>query len=145
VGKTTLLERAVTRLRQRGLTVLAVKSSHHSWQDQPGSDSERLGRAGATGVALLGANASQLYLDPPLSPQQLLPLLRDRFQAALIEGGKSSPYPKVELLDGLSPPLLPEHLVVARLLRGQPDCDLACERFLHLWESEGQIIEAANR
>lgn len=143
MGKTTLLERAVGELRQRGLTVLAVKSSHHRLQDEEGSDSARLALAGAAGVVLLGANASHLYLDPPLRLEQWLPLLSDRFQAALIEGGKSSPYPKVELLDGSSSPLLEEHEVVARLLRGDLHSTSARDQLLQVWQREGQTLKAA--
>jgi molybdopterin-guanine dinucleotide biosynthesis protein MobB len=140
VGKTTLLERAIRVLQGRGLSVLAVKSSHHGLPDLPGSDSHRLSQAGAHGTALLGSNGSHLYLDPPLRMEELLPLLATRYQVALIEGGKSSSYPKVELLAG-QPPLLSEQQVVGRLQRdGQSSLDMLLE-FL---DRQGQLLGGAN-
>lgn len=142
MGKTTLLERAVAALQKRGLSVLAVKSSHHSVADQQGSDSARLSLAGSAGTVLLAANGSHLYLDPPLRLEELLPLLASRYQVGLVEGGKGSVYPKVELISGQEA-LLPEEQVVARLERGAKDCPRALEQLLELWDSKGQQLSAA--
>jgi len=127
-------------LEGRGFSVLAVKSSHHCLHDLPGSDSHRLLQSGARGTALLGSNGSHLYLDPPLSLEELLPLLARRYQVALIEGGKSSSYPKVELLAG-QPPLLSEQQVVGRLQR---DAEGVLEALLEFLDSQGQLLGGAN-
>ena len=144
VGKTTVLEHALGLLKERpNLRVLAVKSSHHSFPDQEGSDSYRLAQAGARGVALLGAEGTHLFLDPPASLEDLLPWLAGQYDLALVEGGKWGRYPKVELV-GEEPPLLAEDQVVARLPRGDSPTSLdPARRLVELLESKGQLISAA--
>jgi molybdopterin-guanine dinucleotide biosynthesis protein MobB len=139
-GKTTLLEQAVRLLCRDGARVLAVKSSHHEVPDREGSDSRRLARAGAQGVALLHAGGAQLSLQPPLSLEELLPLLAARFDAVLIEGGKRSSLPKVELLFDRRA-LLAEEEVVAYLRRDEGD-GTAAQRLLELLEAKGQMVQA---
>jgi molybdopterin-guanine dinucleotide biosynthesis protein MobB len=54
VGKTTLVERMISALRQRGLAVAAVKHASHGFlADRPGKDSFRLYESGADAVALI--------------------------------------------------------------------------------------------
>lgn len=54
-GKTTLIERLVPALRKRGLTVGAIKLSHHDVEtDTPGKDTRRIRDAGAAAVILVG-------------------------------------------------------------------------------------------
>jgi molybdopterin-guanine dinucleotide biosynthesis protein B len=143
VGKTTLLERAVRSLESRGLRVLAVKSSHHDLDDRVGSDSDRLAQAGAQGVLLLAPNGMMLGMVPPLQPEDLLPLLASRYDAALIEGGKTMPFPKVELIAD-QPAMLPHHAVVGTLARGTtPECPLTLQRLLDFWAGKGQFLGAS--
>ena len=55
VGKTTLMEKVLARLIDRGRSVSAVKSSHHDTDvDKPGKDSWRYRTAGASEVVLVG-------------------------------------------------------------------------------------------
>lgn len=127
-------------LHRRGTKVLAVKSSHHQLSDREGTDSHRLAQAGASGVALLTPNASSLFLARPLQLEQLLPLLKGEYELALVEGGKSCSYPKVELL-GKLPPLLADHQVVGRLVRSaDKDCPQLLADFLAMVESKGQMV-----
>lgn len=123
-----MLESAVAALRRRAISVLALKSSHHPWDDRQGSDSQRLAEAGADGAVFLGTNGAQLHLEPPPTLAEILAWLAPRYQLALVEGGKSSPYPKVELLAD-QPPLLDPADTVALLDRASPD---VVERFLRL-------------
>ena len=52
-GKTTLVERLVTEISGRGLTVSTIKHAHHSADiDEPGRDSFRHREAGAREVLL---------------------------------------------------------------------------------------------
>lgn len=141
MGKTTLIERAVAALKQQGRSVLAVKSSHHRLQDKVGSDSDRLRAAGADGVGLLALDGCQLFLESSLTLEDLLPLLCSRYEVALIEGGKSTRFPKVELLAD-SEPLLAAGSAVASLQRGEPECPdvLAC--FVELIDSKGLLLES---
>lgn len=143
MGKTTLLERAVATLRGDDRKVLVLKSSHHRLDDAPGSDSWRLSQAGAQGVVLRGVDGLRLSLDPPPSLEELLTFLAPRFDVALIEGGKGSTLPKVELLAG-EPPLLPRDQVVCQLRRGlRPDDPEPVKVFLDWLERKGQLVETA--
>lgn len=96
-GKTTLLEAAIPKLVARGLAVAVVKHDAHGFRvDQPGKDSERLFRAGAT-VALRGveeqfhrrAGAAMLPLEDTLS------LFGRDHDLLLVEGHKQTPLPKL--------------------------------------------------
>ncbi len=143
MGKTTLLELAVAALRQDGRKVLALKSSHHRLIDKEGSDSHKLAQAGAHGVGLRAVDGCQLFLDPPPALEELLALLAGRFEMALIEGGKSSSLPKVELLAG-EPALLSVEQVVGRLRRGVEPGDLRpVHELLGFLERKGQLVAAA--
>jgi molybdopterin-guanine dinucleotide biosynthesis protein MobB len=96
-GKTTLLEAAIPALVARGWAVAVVKHDAHGFEvDQPGKDSERLFRAGAT-VALRGpqeqfhrrAGEAMLALEPTLA------LLGRDHDLLLVEGHKQTPLPKL--------------------------------------------------
>jgi len=103
-GKTTLLEQLIPRLRGHGLRVALLKHAHHDFDiDQPGKDSYRLRKAGASQVmvasarrwALINENDEQ-QPEPQLA--QLLPHLDpQQFDLLLVEGFKHEPYPKIEL------------------------------------------------
>ncbi len=54
IGKTTLLEQLIPRLRARGLAVAAVKHTSHGFDaDRPGKDSHRIYQAGASAVVVV--------------------------------------------------------------------------------------------
>ena len=53
-GKTTLISRLIPILNERGHKVGLIKHSHHDFEtDQPGKDSYRLRKAGASPVVLV--------------------------------------------------------------------------------------------
>lgn len=138
-GKTALLELALRELHRRGIRALACKCSHHDLADDAGSDSDRLAHAGASGVALIGRRGLHLF-HHRLELEELLPILAARYEVALVEGGKSSTLPKVELVAD-EPALLRPDQVVAYLPRGDDPADLRPARlFLDLLEREGAEI-----
>lgn len=96
VGKTRLLTRLVGDLSRRGLKVAAIKHSHHQGFDKPGSDSSKLRRAGALGVALVGHRELAWFGSPPRDLRSLAPLFAGA-DVVLCEGFKSSDLPRVEV------------------------------------------------
>ncbi|MBU3261027.1 molybdopterin-guanine dinucleotide biosynthesis protein B [Roseovarius sp. PS-C2] len=99
-GKTGLMERLVTEITGRGISVSTVKHAHHSFDvDHPGKDSHRHRIAGATEVLLASRNRFALMhelrdeAEPALSAllQKLAPV-----DLVLIEGYKRDSHPKIE-------------------------------------------------
>lgn len=99
-GKTGLMERLVTEITSRGISVSTVKHAHHTFDvDHPGKDSHRHRVAGATEVLLASRNRFALMHElrnedePSLSEllQKLAPV-----DLVLIEGYKRDSHPKVE-------------------------------------------------
>ncbi|MHA6263359.1 molybdopterin-guanine dinucleotide biosynthesis protein B [Arenibacterium sp. CAU 1754] len=99
-GKTGLMERLVTEITGRGITVSTVKHAHHTFDvDHAGKDSHRHRVAGATEVLLASRNRFALMHelrgeDEP-SLEDLLPRLAP-VDLVLIEGYKRDKHPKVE-------------------------------------------------
>lgn len=99
-GKTTLMERLVTEITGRGLSVSTVKHAHHAFDvDSPGKDSFRHRAAGATEV-MIGSGARWALMhelrgapEPPLA--DLLARLSP-VDLVLVEGFKGGAHPKVE-------------------------------------------------
>jgi molybdopterin-guanine dinucleotide biosynthesis protein MobB len=99
-GKTTLLTQVIAVLRQRGLTVAAVKHSSHEHQlHKSGSDTERLESAGATLVGLAAPEGIQLTF--PQETARALPAMLESLapeaDLVLVEGWKDGPFPKIEV------------------------------------------------
>ncbi len=99
-GKTGLMERLVTEITGRGITVSTIKHAHHSFDvDHPGKDSFRHRAAGATEV-LLASNTRFALMHELRGGQE--PLLADLLgklspvDLVLIEGYKRDAHPKVE-------------------------------------------------
>ena len=99
-GKTGLMERLVTEITGRGMTVSTIKHAHHTFDvDQPGRDSYRHREAGASEVLLASRNRWALMhelrdADEP-TLQHLLGQLAP-VDLILIEGYKRDRHPKVE-------------------------------------------------
>lgn len=98
-GKTTLIETALPRLRDRGLQVAVLKHDAHGLRlDQPGTDSQRLFAAGADVLVHGPGEAFQRTHQAdgkPLGPA--LCELCGRYDLVLMEGHKQGPLPKVWL------------------------------------------------
>ncbi len=99
-GKTGLMERLVTEITGRGLTVSTVKHAHHSFDvDQPGRDSYRHRTAGASEVLLVSGNRVALMQELRGAPEPPLADLLARLtpvDLVLIEGYKREGHPKIE-------------------------------------------------
>ena len=99
-GKTGLMERLVTEITGRGISVSTLKHAHHTFDvDHPGKDSYRHRRAGAQQVLLASGTRWALMselrgaAEPPLA--DLLRLLSP-VDLVLVEGYKRDAHPKVE-------------------------------------------------
>ncbi len=100
-GKTTLMERLVSELAGRGLSVSTLKHAHHGFDlDQEGKDSFRHRQAGAREV-LVASSARFAILhelrgaaEPPL--EALLARLSP-VDIVLVEGWKRDRHPKLEV------------------------------------------------
>ena len=98
VGKTTFLTRLIPELRALGLRVGAIKHDGHEFEpDVPGTDSHRLRHAGAECTAVCSAGRWMFIREAPPGPEELLRLFDD-MDVVLLEGGKGSALPKIELL-----------------------------------------------
>ncbi|MCA9792757.1 MAG: molybdopterin-guanine dinucleotide biosynthesis protein B [Candidatus Eremiobacteraeota bacterium] len=107
-GKTTLIEAVLPLL---GLRVATIKHTHHPLDpDRPGSDSHRHRQAGAHKTALSGPGFCGLWLPDELDPLQLVELLSPGVDLVLLEGYKSGPFARLEVVRD-QPPLLPESQV----------------------------------
>jgi molybdopterin-guanine dinucleotide biosynthesis protein B len=99
-GKTWLLERLISKLKQRGYRIAAVKHEAHGFElDHPGKDSWRLAQAGSDMVIL--SSPEQLAMirrvehDSTLG--ELAPLIGEDIDLVLTEGYKRGKALKVEV------------------------------------------------
>lgn len=137
-GKTTLLEQLLPLLKQQGLRIGMVKSSHHTIEpDTEGKDSYRLRHAGAQQLVLSTPERSICYTEYHYShhrnlDEQLSLLNPELLDLILVEGFREAPIPKIELhradyerpylyqddsnvvaiaWDVTDKPVLPEHMI----------------------------------
>ena len=101
-GKTTLISRLIPILNERGYKVGLIKHSHHDFEtDQPGKDSYRLRKAGASPVVLVSkhrrAVITELSSGEPTLDEQLHCFLGTEVDLILVEGFKHENFPKIEL------------------------------------------------
>ena len=98
-GKTTFLCRLIPELNRLGLRVAVIKHDGHDFEpDRPGTDSYRLLQAGARGAAIYSHSRYQLVrFQEGIRAGQLAEAFDD-VDLILLEGGKHSPYPKLELV-----------------------------------------------
>ncbi|MEP1587721.1 MAG: molybdopterin-guanine dinucleotide biosynthesis protein B [Tateyamaria sp.] len=99
-GKTGLMERLVTEITGRGLSVSTVKHAHHSFDvDHPGKDSFRHRAAGATEVLLASRNRFALMHEMRGDAEPALDVLLTKLAPVdliLVEGYKRDAHPKIE-------------------------------------------------
>jgi len=99
VGKTTLLEKLVAELKQRGYRVAAVKHDIHGFEiDRPGKDSWRLAQAGSDSIVIASPKRLALIkrLDREMALSEIAALLTD-VDIILTEGYKRGDAPKIEV------------------------------------------------
>jgi molybdopterin-guanine dinucleotide biosynthesis protein MobB len=100
-GKTTVLEAAIPQLIGRGLAVAVVKHDAHGFtMDQPGKDSDRVFRVGATVVLRGPSEQAQRRGASAFVPLEstLADLARDH-DLILVEGHKGTDVPKLWVSD----------------------------------------------
>ncbi len=108
-GKTTLLQKLIALLRERGYRVAVVKHTVRAdvETDLPGTDTRRLWEAGAEHVAFVTPDRivhTHRYAElPPL--EAALAGVAD-VDVVLIEGFKYGPYPKIEVVRAARDPAL---------------------------------------
>lgn len=110
VGKTTLIEALVKVLRQRGVTVGLVKHTHHHLAlETSGSDSHRLAATGAPQVVLSGPGLTAVFRGEgqEIDATEAVRLASPGCALVLVEGFKSAGLPRVEVVRGGEPVLLP--------------------------------------
>jgi len=99
-GKTGLMERLVTEITRRGLTVSTIKHAHHNVDvDHEGKDSYRHRTAGASQVLLASRNRWALMTELRGAEEPKLEDLLGRVDPVdlvLIEGYKRDSHPKIE-------------------------------------------------
>ena len=128
-GKTTLLEKLIPLLKERGLHVGLLKHGHHEFDiDHPGKDSYRLREAGAEQVmvasrkrwALIHENSEGLP-EPDLA--SLIGHFDESLDMLLVEGFKHERYTKIELqrTELNKPPLYPEDSDIVAIISDQPE------------------------
>ncbi len=100
-GKTTLVERLVTEITARGISVSTVKHAHHAFDiDHPGKDSFRHRTAGARQVLVASAARWALMSELRAAPEPTLDALLAQLapvDLVLVEGYKRDRHPKLEV------------------------------------------------
>ncbi len=99
-GKTTLIERLVVELKQRGYRVATIKHSPRDFElDQPGKDSWRHVQAGSNAVVISSPQKLAMIRpqDHDATIEELLLLLGPDFDIVLAEGFKKGSALKIEV------------------------------------------------
>lgn len=98
-GKTTLIEKLIPVLTERGFKVAYVKHDGHDFEcDIEGTDSYRMTEAGAYGVAVWSRN--RMFVHKRISDAECEAMVEmfPEADVVLIEGMKYSSYPKIEIV-----------------------------------------------
>lgn len=131
-GKTTLMVELLEEITRAGVRVSTMKHAHHAADiDQPGKDSWRHRRAGATEVMLVTADRWFLMHEKREDPEPPLEDLIARMEPVdllIVEGFKRYALDKVEVYRPSvgKPPLWPKDpavVAVATDVAELPDCD----------------------
>jgi molybdopterin-guanine dinucleotide biosynthesis protein MobB len=102
-GKTTLLIKLITILADKGIRVGIIKHAHHTFDiDQPGKDSYKLRKAGASEMLIGSVNRWALMVDADEGQEftledHILQMDQDNLDLILVEGFKLEKIPKIEL------------------------------------------------
>lgn len=99
-GKTTLIEKLIPCLKQKGYITAVIKHDGHSFApDSPGTDSYRFFQAGALGAAVFDREKVSVTKRCDVNIDALLELFQEA-DFILLEGFKATHYPKI-VLQGL--------------------------------------------
>ncbi len=98
-GKTTLTTALVAELKRRGHRVATIKHDGHDFSaDVPNTDTYRHMAAGAYGTAVFSDNKFMVVKVQPKTPVVEMAALFPEADIILVEGCKSSAYPKMQML-----------------------------------------------
>jgi len=116
-GKTTLVERVVAALTERGYRVGTVKHSAEQFSmDVPGKDSYRHYQAGAVVSAVASSNQLGIVrrIDPGTSLDTIIETFFTDVDIVITEGYKSAPTPKI-IVQPLDTDMLPAGEIIAEI------------------------------
>lgn len=99
-GKTTLLEKVIAHLKERGYRLGVIKHDAHRFDiDHPGKDSYRLTAAGADTMLISSPEKLAMVKKHAAAPslEQLLATYFNDVDLVITEGFKNSSMPKIEI------------------------------------------------
>lgn len=98
-GKTTLIEKLVTALKNEGYRVGVIKHDGHDFKaDHEGTDSYRHKTAGAENVIVYSKSKIMMIKDNHYNCIEDLIRLQKDMDVIILEGMKDSDYPKLEIV-----------------------------------------------
>ena len=101
-GKTGLIERLINEFIEHEMSVGVIKhDGHDTFCDLPESDTDRYRKAGAESTAVFSDRRYSITFTEKVDPETLIRKMKESespVDAIIIEGLKSSGYPKVEIL-----------------------------------------------
>ncbi len=97
-GKTTLLEKLIAELTQRGHKIGSVKHAHDGFEmDKEGKDSWRHRKAGASATLVITENKIALIKDDPSNYIEKMTANLSDMDVIIAEGFKNQELPKIEV------------------------------------------------
>lgn len=94
-GKTTLIEKLIPILTERGLTVAVVKHDAHGLKfDHEGKDSDRFAKAGAAYSIVSGPDSSAVFMNKPLEPKDAF-RFAPKADLIIVEGYKQGDFTQI--------------------------------------------------
>lgn len=132
-GKTTLLAQVFQHLSAGGWHLGVLKHAHHHFDvDRPGKDSHTLRESGASPVLIASARRrawieERQHPKDPVLQEELACFRGQAIDGVLVEGFRTVPYPRIELIRGAHarPPWLHETDDSVVAVACEPDRDLA--------------------
>ena len=98
-GKTTLIEKPVLCMNEKGLEVAVIKHDGHDFEcDVPGTDSYRFSKAGAYGTAVFSDKRVFVHKQGARETEKELIRMFPEADVIILEGMKNSTYPKIEIV-----------------------------------------------
>ena len=98
-GKTTLIQKIIPKLKEKGLKVATVKHDGHDFEgDVEGTDTYKHKKAGAYGTAIFSKNKFMVMKEQKDTCEEELISFFQEADVILLEGFKYSDYPKIEIV-----------------------------------------------
>ena len=127
VGKTTLIEKLLSALKERGYKMGSIKytTGDHEF-DTPGKDSYRHAQAGAESTVIISPHKAAVFLNTTQNREleSILDSVFLGYDLILGEGFRSSPYPKIEVHNpegNIAPLCSPEDNLIALVSKRKVD------------------------